>query len=196
MTGMPPGPGPGPGSGAGPGAGMAEHMAALRRYALVLTRNRDEAEDLVQECLARAISAAGTYRPGSDMRAWLFRILHNVHVSAMRRRRVREAFQAESGAGTGPDAHEDAAQHRRLEVRDVLAALALLPDEQREAVTLIAIDEVKYEEAARILGVPVGTLMSRLGRGRAALRELLNRRHPDERPGHPRLRLVKGGRRE
>lgn len=165
---------------------IAEHIASLRRYALVLTRDRDDAEDLVQECLAKAIAAADGYRPCGDMRAWLFRILHNAHVSAVRRRRVREM----SGIGQDPSGRtQEAAQDRGLEVRDVLAALDRLPEEQRQAVTLIAIEELRYEEAARILGIPVGTLMSRLGRGRAALRDMLNAR---ERPTGPKLRLIKG----
>lgn len=173
---------------------ISEHIASLRRYALVLTRNRDEAEDLVQECLARAIAAADTFRPGADMRAWLFRILHNVHVSAIRRQKVRETLLPDHD---GREQGIEAPQDRALEVREVLDALGHLPDEQRRAVTLIALEEMKYDEAAKVLGVPVGTLMSRLGRGRAALRELLGgkrkERQADAKLPGPKLRIVKGG---
>jgi RNA polymerase sigma factor (sigma-70 family) len=168
---------------------IAEHITSLRRYALVLTRNREEAEDLVQECLARAIAAADSFRPGADMRAWLFRILHNVHVSALRRQKVRETLLPGQEDG---ERSVEAGQYRALEVREVLDALGQLPDEQRRAVTLIALEEMKYDEAAKVLGVPVGTLMSRLGRGRAALRELLGGQRQARQPG-PKLRIVKGG---
>jgi RNA polymerase sigma-70 factor (ECF subfamily) len=163
---------------------MATHIASLRRYAIALTRNADEAEDLVQECLSRAIAGADTFRPDADLRVWLFRILHNVHVSGLRRRRLETAVKADADA-TAAEAAEPA-QHRHMEVREVMAALSQLPEDQRRAVTLIATEELKYEEAAKRLGIPIGTFMSRLGRGRAALRSMLNQAR------RPKLRLVGG----
>ena len=77
---------------------MATHIASLRRYAIALTRNTDEAEDLVQECLSRAIAGADTFRPDADLRVWLFRILHNVHISGLRRRKLETAVKADADA--------------------------------------------------------------------------------------------------
>ena len=160
---------------------MAVHIASLRRYALALTRNGDEAEDLVQECLSRAIAGADTFRPDSDLRVWLFRILHNVHVSNLRRRKLEAAAHADSD---GSEPVSEASQHHHLEVKEVMEALSQLPEDQRRAVSLIATEELKYDEAAKRLGIPIGTFMSRLGRGRAALRKMLNQTK------RPRLRLV------
>lgn len=162
-------------------AQLTAEIAALRRYALVLTGNRADAEDLVQECLTRAIAAAASWPGGPNLRRWLFRILHNTHVSDLRRRRVRaEHDSAAMGEGvSAPD------QQARLEAQAVLAALAGLPEPQRQALTLVALDGMRYEEAAAILGIPTGTLMSRLARGREALRRALA---GEERPV---LRLVK-----
>ncbi|ACI97710.1 sigma-70 family RNA polymerase sigma factor [Rhodospirillum centenum] len=161
---------------------LAEQIAALRRYALVLTRSRTEAEDLVQDCLAKALSCADQWQPGTDLRAWLFRILYTCHVSLLRKQQVRARAQQ----GEVPETSADPEQPRRLEVKRVLSALDRLPAAQREAIVLVALEDMKYEDAARRLGIPVGTLMSRLARGREALRRLM-----DE-GVRPRLRLVGG----
>ena len=147
-------------------AELAGQIVALRRYAFVLAGNRADAEDLVQECLARAIAAADTWPGGPNLRQWLFRILHNLHVSDIRRRRVR----AEHDTATVFDGAQAAEQPARLEAKMVLDALARLPEPQRQALTLIAIDGMRSDEAAAILGIPTGTLMSRLARGRETLR--------------------------
>lgn len=144
------------------------HVASLRRYALVLTRNRDDAEDLVQECLARAIAAADRWRPGSDLRVWLFRILHNVHVSELRKRKVRRDARMEL-----PEPVVEDDPHARLELRRALEALDALPEAQRRPIVLVALQEMSYAEAARTLDLPLGTFMSRLGRGRARMRRVL-----------------------
>lgn len=102
---------------------MATHIASLRRYAIALTRNTDEAEDLVQECLSKAIAGADTFRPDADLRVWLFRILHNVHVSGLRRRTLENAVKADAETA-GLEAVTEPAQHRHLEVKDVMAALS------------------------------------------------------------------------
>ena len=144
------------------------HVQGLRRYALVLTRNAEDAEDLVQETLTRAIAAAHSWQPGTELRPWLFRILHNAHVSGLRKARVR--------AQAAPDLPEPVAQPEalaRIELAQVLEALEALPEAQRKPILLVALEEMSYAEAARSLDVPLGTFMSRLGRGRAALRKLL-----------------------
>lgn len=161
---------------------LAGHIAALRRYALALTRNPQEAEDLVQDCLSRAIGAAASYRPGTNLRAWLFRILHNAHISELRRRQTRERF-----AEPAPEGGQAPDQLTRVELGEVLAALDRLPEPQRAAITLIALEDMRYEEAAAVLGIPLGTFMSRLARGREALRRALAGE-----PTAPRLRLVGG----
>ncbi|WP_119462477.1 sigma-70 family RNA polymerase sigma factor [Rhodospirillaceae bacterium SYSU D60014] len=152
---------------------LTNHIVSLRRYALVLTRDRQDAEDLVQESLMRAIAAVDSWRRGSDLRAWLFRIMHNLHISNMRRLQVRGSHKQ---GGSSAEAAEEPSQMLRIEVRNVLAALAELPEAQRQAITLIAIEDLRYEEAAKILDIPMGTLMSRLARGREALRQSMDGR--------------------
>ncbi|WP_207481313.1 sigma-70 family RNA polymerase sigma factor [Arenibaculum pallidiluteum] len=160
---------------------LHDHTASLRRFALVLTRNRDEAEDLVQETLMRAIAAADGWEPGTDLRAWLFKIMHNLHLSALRKRQVREA--ARPGL---PNAVAEASQALRVEARQALEALETLPEAQRQAILMVAVEDMRYADAARVMGVPLGTFMSRLARGREALRRVM------EGARLPRLRLVGG----
>lgn len=156
---------------------MAAHLQSLRRYALVLVRNRADAEDLVQETLLRALSRAETFRPGADMRVWLFRIMHNAHVSTKRRDQTRDAYAREQIAAGVPA--QPASQHDRLEAQAVLHALEKLPEGQREAVALMAVEDLRYSDAAAILDVPLGTFMSRISRGREALRRLLEDGSPN-----------------
>ncbi|MCC5859914.1 MAG: sigma-70 family RNA polymerase sigma factor [Ectothiorhodospiraceae bacterium] len=163
---------------------LTSHIQSLRRYAYGLCRDRHEAEDLVQECLSRAIAAADTWRPDVSLRPWLFRILHNVHISQLRRAQVR-------GPAHDPDEADGAVEGSHLaslELRDVLAALERLPAEQGDAVLLMAVEDLSYREAADVLGIPLGTFMSRLGRGRKALRQLMGEDHPRH------LRIVGGDR--
>ncbi|WP_074221705.1 sigma-70 family RNA polymerase sigma factor [Rhodovulum sp. ES.010] len=154
-----------------PGSPKSEirtHIASLRRYALVLTRDHHEAEDLVQETLVKAIAKADTLHPSSDLRPWLFRIMHNTHVSGLRRAQVRKAAEPDLPEPVTPER-----QHRHLELQQVLDALEQLPEAQRRPIILVALEDMSYAEAARSLDVPLGTFMSRLGRGRQALRNLL-----------------------
>ena len=149
------------------GTQVHRHVGSLRRYALVLTRNPDAAEDLVQDTLVKAIASAEKWEPGTDLRVWLFRILHNTHVSEIRRRQVRER--------AAPDMPEPVSRPDptlRIEVRQVLDALGTLPEDQRRPIVLVALEGMSYAEAAEALGIPAGTLYSRLGRGRAALRAI------------------------
>ncbi|RYH07076.1 sigma-70 family RNA polymerase sigma factor [Tropicimonas sp. IMCC6043] len=147
---------------------LDEYVASLKRYAMVLTRNRDAAEDLVQETLAKAIAAADQWQPGSDLRVWLFRILHNTHVSERRRHKVREDAWLHI-----PETVENTDPTKRIELQQVLDALQELPEAQRLPIVLIAIKEMSYADAARTLDLPLGTFYSRLGRGRAALRKIV-----------------------
>lgn len=144
------------------------HIASLRRYALVLTRDRDAAEDLVQETLVKAIAKADTLRPDSDLRPWLFRIMHNIHISGLRRAQVRRAAEPDL-----PDQIAPEHQHSQIQLKQVLDALDRLPEAQRNAIVLVALEDMSYADAARSLDVPLGTLMSRLGRGRETLRKFI-----------------------
>ena len=157
------------------------HVAGLRRYAVALTGSRFEAEDLVQETLTRAIAAASSFRKGGNLRGWLFTIMHNAFVSGVRARRAADRELDDDL----PELSQAPTQLDRLEVRDVLAGLSRLPEAQRAALVLIALEDFSYSEAARVLGVPLGTLMSRLARGREALRRAMSEDAPP-----PRLRVI------
>lgn len=142
----------------------------LRRYARALTRDANTADDLVQDCLARALGKLHLWQEGTDLRAWLFTILHNQYVNRIRRA-VRE------GAAVGlsesePLLSRSPQQGSRLEVRDLERAIAKLPEEQRSVILLVGLEGMRYEEVAAVLDVPVGTIRSRLSRGREALRRL------------------------
>ncbi len=147
---------------------LSDHVRTLRRYAMTLVRNRDDAEDLVQETLVRAIAGARTYRSEANLRSWLFGILHNVHVSDRRRDQVR----TRAAASIEPLARSEIAPNQpdQVELARTMEAFARLPEDQRRALMLVAVDGMSYQEAAGILGIPLGTLMSRLARGREALR--------------------------
>jgi len=148
---------------------LVAHIQRLRRYARALCRDAADADDLVQETLTKAIDRAELFRPGSDLRAWLFGILHNTFVSATRtaaRRRQtpisdeHEVFRIEPG------------QEMQIELRRVLVALDQLPEEQRRVIVLVSVEGMTTDEAADVLGLPVGTVRSRLWRGREALRRI------------------------
>jgi RNA polymerase sigma-70 factor (ECF subfamily) len=143
----------------------------LRRYARALTRDLVSADDLVQDCLTRALGKLHLWQEGTDLRAWLFTILHNQYVNHVRRA-VRE------GAAVGLSESEPLLtrapqQGKRLELRDLERAIAKLPEEQRSVILLVGLEGMRYEEVAAVLGVPVGTIRSRLSRGREALRRLM-----------------------
>ena len=152
-------------------AAIQEQIPRLRRYARALTGNRDAADDLVQDTLERALARSALFRPGGNARAWLFAIMHNVFVNQVRSAASRRTIALDS------DALEQAGHdspHDGLAVRDIERALALLPPEQREVVLLVGLEALSYADTARVVGVPVGTVMSRLSRGRERLRALLN----------------------
>lgn len=149
-----------------------EHTPRLRRYARALTGDRVQADDLVQETLARAWEKFSLWRRGSDLRAWLFTILHNIHVNDVRRR-IRQPEVVPLDDAT-PDAPLPGNHEQGLVMRDLESALRRLPDEQREVLLLVGLEDMSYEDTARTLGIPLGTVMSRLSRARERLRSLMS----------------------
>ena len=143
-------------------------LGPLRRYARSLTRDETQAEDLVQDTLVRAYERHGSFRSGGSLRGWLLSILHNTFIDG-RRRHTAEARRLEQAAALAETAAPPA-QESQVRFQQVQAAFLRLPDEQRAALHLVAIEGLSYQEAADALGIPVGTLMSRLGRARATLR--------------------------
>ena len=153
----------------------------LRRYARVLTGDGARADDLVQETLARGWEKRRLWQAGTDLRAWLFTIMHNVFVN-QRAIAVREAgnvsLDADSETGRGAwQIPVPAGQFARVELAEIMQQVGRLPAEQREVLLLAAVEEMKYEEIAVALSVPVGTVMLRLSRAREKLRRMV-----DERP--------------
>lgn len=143
----------------------------LRRYARALTRDMTRADDLVQSCLTRAVAKQHLWQPGTDLRAWLFTILHNQHVNDVRRS-VREGVSV-AVEEMAPVLTVAPSAMAALQLRDLEAAIAKLPQEQRQVILLVGLEGMRYEEVASILGVPVGTVRSRLSRGRDQLRRLM-----------------------
>lgn len=147
----------------------------LRRYARALLRDPEVADDLVQSCLERALSRFHLWQPDRRLRPWLFAIMHNLHVNTIRYRSSRPAaVELDESILPSGAATQDGVLHARA----VLAAIDRLPEDQRTVVTLVAIEELSYKDAAAVLGIPLGTLMSRLHRGREHLRELLDMVEP------------------
>lgn len=162
---------------------VAAHLDALRRYARVLARDNADADDLVQGALLRAVERLDQWREDGNLRVWLMSILHNHFVDQVRAQRSALARDG-AWAGLAPTIAlpqgEDAAR-----LAQVRAALLDLPEDQREALHLVALEGLAVAEAASVLGVPPGTVMSRVGRARAALR-----RFEEGGATRPRLRLV------
>ena len=159
------------------------NVPALRRYARALTRNADRADDLVQDCIERAIRKQGLWKPTGSLRAWLFRILLNIYRSELRRNRSRGEHVAVEAMVVEPAIAPS--QPGRIALAEMGRAIERLSADQREALLLVVLDGMSYADAASALEVPMGTLMSRLGRARAALR--ISTGAPEE----PRLRTVK-----
>ncbi|WP_244433548.1 RNA polymerase sigma factor [Azospirillum sp. B506] len=156
---------------------IEEEIPRLRRFARAMVRDATLADDLVQECLERALSRLHLWRPGTNLRAWLFTILRNLHINGVRRRQPVVDIDAEAQAAIGA---APGSQFVRMELRDLRRALALLPNEQREVVLLIGLEGISYNEAADILGISIGTVKSRLSRGRRALRLLMEGKNPSD----------------
>lgn len=149
---------------------IEEQIPRLRRYARALTGDRSLADDLVQDTLERGLSRFHLWRHGSDLRAWLFTIMHNIFVNQVRSRlrHQHEALESDAAVEAMRVSEPD-----WLELRDLDSALAQLPHEQRTVLLLVGLEQFTYEEAARVLQIPIGTVMSRLSRGRERLRAVL-----------------------
>ena len=155
---------------------LIDLLPRLRRYAGVLTRDRSRADDLVQDTLQRAIEREATFRSGENLRAWLFALMHNLFIDGVR---GSEAIDWTADAGALPEAAAPR-QSDPIEMRDIHRALAKLPTEQREVLLLVAIEGLRYREAAEVLVLPIGTVMSRLARAREKMQELLDDAFPAE----------------
>ena len=146
----------------------------LRRYARALVGEKSAADDLVQDTLERAWAKLHLYRRGTDLRAWMFTVMHNVYVNQLRA--ARPGVQLEDDM---PELMRPARESETLELRDLDRAIRRLPPEQREVLLLVVLEDMSYEEAARTLGIPIGTVMSRLARAREKLRAMLSGLPPE-----------------
>jgi RNA polymerase sigma-70 factor (ECF subfamily) len=162
---------------------VEQEIPRLRRYARALTHATDRADDLVQDTLVRALSKLHLWQPGTDLRAWLFTIMHHQFVNSVRREaRERTTVDIDHVSSTLTATTDPTARRQLIELD---RALARLPSEQREVVLLVGLEGMPYESVAEILGVPIGTVRSRLSRGREKLRELMDREHEPQRPSDP-----------
>lgn len=158
---------------------LISEMPALRRYALTLTRDRASAEDLVQDCIERALRKWPLWQDTVPLRHWLFAMMRNLHVSRWRREHKHQAVELSEteAASTGrPEEH--------LEARQLMERVMELPEDQREALVLVAVEGFTYREVAEMLGTAEGTILSRVSRARATLRAA------EGRPHKPKLRSV------
>jgi len=146
-------------------------LPRLRRYARALTGDSARADDLVQDTVERGWSRIGQWRPDGDLRAWLFSIMHNLHIDQLRR---APPPTVDLEDGDLPVAAATSA----LDVRDLERALQQLPSGQREVLLLVALEEMRYEDVAAMLDIPLGTVMSRLSRARENLRRLMTGQAP------------------
>ena len=162
-------------------AQVIAYIPRLRRYARALVHERSAADDLVQDTLERALNKLHLWKRGTDLRAWLFTVMHNVHVNQVRSRREYAALDADA-----LELPVRATQDVGLEVRDMERMLARLPVEQREVLLLVVLEDLSYDEAATALGIPIGTVMSRLSRAREKLRALM-----EGLPASGRLQIVR-----
>jgi RNA polymerase sigma-70 factor (ECF subfamily) len=149
---------------------LGDMLPRLRRFARVITRNVHDADDLVQVAVEKALARAAQWRPESRLDSWIFGIMKNAWIDEIRSRRRRERVHAPEEAGL---AVGDTSANARDIALSVQVAMARLPEEQRLAVGLVLVEGLSYKEASEVLGIPIGTLTSRLARGREALQALL-----------------------
>ena len=157
-------------------------LPRLRRYAQALVGERAAADDLVQDTLERAWARVSQWRAGSDLALWLLSIMHNLRIDQMRRPGLQLTHLDEETL----DVPTRATQTDQRELADLAGALAQLPEEQRAVLLLVGLEELSYAEVAATLDIPVGTVMSRLARGRERLRQILDGRQPA-----PKLRVIR-----
>lgn len=147
---------------------LEQLIPRLRRYARSLTRDETRADDLVQDTLIRAIDKLHLFEPGTNLVAWLFTIMRNIHINALRSAKwEREQDPADL------ELPVPGLQLSNLALRDLARAMGALPDDQRETVLLVAVEGLAYQDAAEIMSVPIGTVRSRLSRARSRLRQLM-----------------------
>lgn len=157
------------------GGQIVEHIPALRRYARVLVRTADQADDLVQDCVERALSRSNLYQPDTNLRAWLFTIMRNIAITQTRKDKLRRAYASERIA---MDRRSEApSQTDVVALKDSFRMMKSLSAGEKQAVTLLGVMDMSYEEAASLSGLPVGTMKSRLSRGRQRLRSLMEASH-------------------
>ena len=147
---------------------IVPYIPNLRRYARALVGDRDGADDLVQDTLERAVRKFHLWRPG-DLRAWLFSIMHNVFVNQLKARKIAPEVEIDENMLAAPIPTVTS-----VDVIDMERSLLALAPEQREVVLLIALEDMTYADVSRALGIPIGTVMSRLSRGREKLRRMMN----------------------
>lgn len=154
------------------GCMVSEHIPNLRRYARVLVRDSVHAEDLVQDCLERAISREHLWRQGTNLRAWLFTILHNLYINQYLRHgsisTVVPLLDEHSSMACPPR------QYHSVTLKDLARAFKSLPEQEQQVVLMVGLEGMQYEDAAEALGVPMGTVKSRLSRARRRLRRLMD----------------------
>jgi RNA polymerase sigma-70 factor (ECF subfamily) len=153
---------------------LEHHIPRLRRYAFALHRsNRSRVDDLVQDTLVRAVAKQHLWTPGTNLLGWLFTLMHNQHVNDVRRSVTREGFSHAVG-----EFHDTLASvsdpSSSLQLRDLERALARLSIERREVILLVGLEGMSYEAVAEIVGIPIGTVRSRLSRGRMELRQMMD----------------------
>lgn len=168
-------------------AQIVDHLPGLRRYARMLTGDAWAADDLVQDTLERACRKWLLWRAGSDLRAWLFTLMHNLYLNQLRSAPPLHLLDTQGLENAVP-----AAEAPRDDALDLERCLQRLPADQRAVLLLVTVEDMPYAEAARVLQVPVGTVMSRLSRARSRLRELMEAAPASQTPparGTPALRL-------
>lgn len=166
---------------------VVNHLPAMRRYARALTRGDQTADDLVHDALLRAYDGAATFRSGNMLRGWLLTIVRNSFISAMRRSKSEAVRDANYSAIA--EAHAEGGQEHAAYLAQIARRFADLPEQQRAVLHLIAVEGLNYQEAAVVLDIPIGTVMSRLSRARAALRSI---EESAERQAATSLRIVGG----
>ena len=147
---------------------LIEHLPRLRRYARALTGDASRADDLVQDTMERALVKLDLWKPGTDLRAWLFTLMHNLYVNQARALRPQGPAMEDP-----PEEPVSGGQMEALTARDIRDALTKLPEEQRAVLLLVGLEQFSYAEAARVIGVPTGTVMSRVARARERMRRML-----------------------
>lgn len=149
---------------------LEQCIPSLRRYAFSLFYQQDEADDLVQDCLERALKKQALWRPGSSLRAWLFTMQHNLYVNQLKKLGRQPLMQSETEDLT----HNLEPHKSEVLMRDLDYCLRQLPDDQHQVLLLVTVEGFTYKEVAKIMDVPLGTVMSRLSRARKTLQELMN----------------------